>query len=327
MKAVMCKAFGPPEKLVIEDVASLDVGPDQVKIAVHACGVNFPDTLIIENKYQHKPDLPFSPGGEAAGVVLEVADGVKHVKPGDRVIAMATHGGFAEELVVPAFNAFRVPETMPFTTAAGFSLTYGTSLYALQNRGHLQPGERMLVLGAAGGVGLSAIEIGKAMGAHIVAAASSDEKLAVCKEYGADEFINYNTEDLRQRAKDLMGPTGFDVIYDPVGGDFSEAAFRAIGWHGRHLVIGFASGDIPRVPWNLALLKQAQIVGVFWGAFRDLFPEDNAKNISKLADWFEDGTLKVPVTQVFPLEEVAEALNTMIERRAVGKVVLTTDLN
>lgn len=327
MKAVLCKAFGPPETLVLEDVPALTVGPEEVKIAVHACGVNFPDTLIIENKYQHKPDLPFSPGGEAAGIVLEVADGVDRVQPGDRVVAMGTHGGFAEEMVVPATNCFLIPKGMAFTSAAGFSLTYGTSLYALKDRANLQPGEKMLVLGAAGGVGLSAIEIGKAMGAYVVAAASSDEKLAVCQEYGADAVINYSEADLRTAAKEAAGPNGFDVIYDPVGGDFSEAAFRSIGWGGRHLVIGFAAGDIPRVPWNLALLKQGQIVGVFWGNFRDFRPDENAKNVEQLAEWFEDGTLKVPVTQIFPLAEAAAALNMMIERRAIGKVVLTTDLN
>lgn len=326
MKAVLCKAFGPPETLVIEEVAAPTVGPDEVKIGVRACGVNFPDTLIIENKYQHKPDLPFSPGGEAAGEIIEVGANVTSVKRGDRVIAMAGHGGFAEEMVVPGGNTMAIPDGMGYEMAAGFSLTYGTSLFALQNRANLQPGEKLLILGAAGGVGLSAIEIGKAMGAHIIACASTEEKLEACKEYGADEFINYAKEDLRVRAKEVGGVTGLDVIYDPVGGELSEAAFRAIGWYGRHLVIGFASGDIPRVPWNLALLKQAQIVGVFWGAYRDLFPELNASNMEQLAGWFEDGTLKVPVTQVFPMDRVGDALNTMIERRAIGKVVLTTDL-
>ncbi len=324
MKAVLCKSYGPPESLVVEDAPSPALEAGQVRIAVHACGVNFPDTLIIENKYQFKPPLPFSPGGEIAGVVMEVAGDVTNVKAGDKVIGMCGWGGYAEELVMPARKVLPMPEGFDFPTAAAFTLTYGTSYYALKQRAHLKKGESMLVLGASGGVGLSAVEIGKAFGARVVAAASTDEKLAVCKAHGADEVINYTKEDLRARAKELGGKGGFDVIYDPVGDQFAEPALRSIGWEGRYLVIGFAAGEIPKIPLNLVLLKSCQIVGVFWGAFTERDPKENFKNLDEMAEMVRNGTLKPHISATYPLEQAAQALNDMKARKVTGKVVLVT---
>ncbi len=275
MRAVICKEYGPPESLVIEDLESLTPGPGQVVVGVKACGVNFPDTLIIEGKYQFKPPLPFSPGGEVAGTVQAIGEGVEGVTIGDRVIAFTGWGGFAEEVLVEAKALIPIPEPMDFATASAFVMVYGTSHYALKDRARLQPGETLLVLGAAGGVGLAAVELGKAMGAHVIAAASSDEKLAVCREHGADQCINYSSEDLKERIKTLTAGKGADVIYDPVGGPYSEAALRGIAWEGRYLVIGFAAGDIPRIPLNLTLLKGCSIVGVFWGTFTSRNPQRN----------------------------------------------------
>ncbi|MEQ8348056.1 MAG: NADPH:quinone oxidoreductase family protein [Sneathiellaceae bacterium] len=324
MKAVLCKSYGPPESLVVEDAPSPALEAGQVRIAVHACGVNFPDTLIIENKYQFKPPLPFSPGGEIAGVVMEVAGDVTNVKAGDKVIGMCGWGGYAEELVMPARKVLPMPEGFDFPTAAAFTLTYGTSYYALKQRANLKKGESMLVLGASGGVGLSAVEIGKAFGARVVAAASTDEKLAVCKAHGADEVINYTKEDLRARAKELGGKGGFDVIYDPVGDQFAEPALRSIGWEGRYLVIGFAAGEIPKIPLNLVLLKSCQIVGVFWGAFTERDPKENFKNLDEMAEMVRNGTLKPHISATYPLEQAAQALNDMKARKVTGKVVLVT---
>ena len=324
MKAVLCKSYGPPESLVVEDAPSPPLEAGQVRIAVHACGVNFPDTLIIENKYQFKPPLPFSPGGEISGVVMEVAGDVTNVKAGDKVIGMCGWGGYAEELVMPARKVVPMPDGFDFPTAAAFTLTYGTSYYALKQRANLKKGESLLVLGASGGVGLSAVEIGKAFGARVVAAASTDEKLAVCKAHGADEVINYTTEDLRARAKELGGKAGFDVIYDPVGDKFAEPALRAIGWEGRYLVIGFAAGEIPKIPLNLVLLKSCQIVGVFWGAFTERDPQENFQNLDEMAEMVRNGTLKPHISATYPLEQAAQALNDMKARKVTGKVVLVT---
>lgn len=323
MKAVLCKQHGPPETLVVEDVESPPLKPGQVRIAVHACGVNFPDTLIIENKYQFKPDLPFSPGGEVAGDVVEVGEGAEGVSVGDRVIAMVLCGGYAEELVTEASNLLPIPEGMDYEAAAGFTMTYGTSLYALKQRAELQPGETLLVLGAAGGVGLAAVELGKVMGARVIAAASSQDKLDLCREYGADETINYAEESLKERTKELTGGQGADVIYDAVGGDAFDQAVRCINWKGRLLIIGFASGRIPELPVNLALLKGCQIVGVFWGAFTYREPEENARNLAQLGRWFEEGKLKPHVCAKYPLERAADALNQILDRKAKGKIILT----
>ena len=275
MKAVLCKAFGPAETLVLEEIASPEAKKNEVLLEVHAAGVNFPDTLIIEGKYQFKPPFPFSPGGEAAGVVTAVGEKVSHLKVGDRVMALTGWGSFAEEVAVPGYNVMPIPASMDFASAAAFGMTYGTSMHALKQRANLQPGETLLVLGASGGVGLAAVEIGKAMGAKVIAAASSAEKLEVAKAAGADELINYSENSLKDEVKRLTGGQGADVIYDPVGGDLFDAAIRSIAWNGRLLVVGFASGRIPELPVNLTLLKGAAVVGVFWGAFAQRQPFGN----------------------------------------------------
>jgi NADPH2:quinone reductase len=326
MKAVLCKHYGPPSDLVVEEVPSLRAGEGQVVVAVHACGVNFPDTLIIEGKYQFKPALPFSPGAEVAGVVKAVGPGVKRFKPGDRVIAATTWGGYAQEALAQAERVIRMPEGMAFETAAAFLLTYGTSHHALKDRGELKAGETVLVLGAAGGVGLAAVEIAKAMGARVIAAASTDEKLAVCREHGADETINYSTEDLRGRLKAITGERGVDVVYDPVGGALSEAALRSMAWRGRFLVIGFAAGDIPKVPLNLPLLKGCSIVGVFLGGFMRAEPERSELELRELVAWIGEGKLHPRVHAVYPLERAADAMHDVTSRKVMGKVVLTTGL-
>jgi NADPH:quinone reductase len=322
MKAVLCKAYGPPESLVVEDVDALSPGPGEAVISVKASGVNFPDVLIIQNKYQFKPPLPFSPGSEVAGVVKAVGDTVTHVKPGDDVFAFTTYGGFAEEVKTDARRLLPIPAGMNYTTAAAFGLTYATSDHALRDRGELKAGETLLVLGAAGGVGLAAIEIGKALGARVIACASTDDKLAVCREHGADATINYATEDLRERIKALTDGKGADVIYDPVGGPYTEPALRSIAWRGRLLVVGFAAGDIPKIPLNLTLLKGCAIVGVFWGEFTRREPERFAAAMRQLGDWYRDGKIKPHVSATYPLDRAADALTAMAERRVVGKIVL-----
>ncbi|WP_339411578.1 NADPH:quinone oxidoreductase family protein [Pseudomonas sp. EA_35y_Pfl2_R5] len=322
MKAVLCKAFGPAETLVLEEIASPEAKKNEVLLQVHAAGVNFPDTLIIEGKYQFKPPFPFSPGGEAAGVVSAVGEKVSHLKVGDRVMALTGWGSFAEEVAVPGYNVMPIPASMDFASAAAFGMTYGTSMHALKQRANLQPGETLLVLGASGGVGLAAVEIGKAMGAKVIAAASSAEKLEVAKAAGADELINYNESNLKDEVKRLTGGQGADVIYDPVGGDLFDAAIRSIAWNGRLLVVGFASGRIPELPVNLTLLKGAAVVGVFWGSFAQRQPQDNAANFQQLFAWHAEGKLKPLVSQTFPLEQAAEAINTLGQRKAVGKVVV-----
>jgi NADPH2:quinone reductase len=324
VKAVVCKRFGPPETLVVEEVATAPLAAGQVRIAVYACGVNFPDTLIIENKYQFKPDLPFTPGGEVAGVVTEVDPSVERVRVGDRVIAMVGWGGYAEELVVEASRTMPIPDGMDFVTAAGFTMTYGTSYHALAQRAQLRAGETLLVLGAAGGVGLAAVELGRTMGATVIAAASSAEKLELCRHHGAALTVNYAEEKLKDRVKELTGGQGADVIYDPVGGDFFDQAIRCINWKGRILVVGFASGRIPELPANLALLKGCSVVGVFWGAFTFREPETNAANLVELGRLFARGEINPYVSATYPLEQVAHALGDITSRKATGKIVLTT---
>lgn len=323
MKAVLCKAFGPAETLVLEDIASPEPKKNEVLLQVHAAGVNFPDTLIIEGKYQFKPPFPFSPGGEAAGVVGAVGEKVTHVKPGDRVMALTGWGSFAEEVAVPGYSVMPIPDGMDFASAAAFGMTYGTSMHALKQRANLQPGETLLVLGASGGVGLAAVEIGKAMGAKVIAAASSEAKLEVAKAAGADVLINYSEGSLKDKLKEITGGQGVDVIYDPVGGDLFEEAFRSIAWNGRMLVVGFASGTIPSLPANLTLLKGASLIGVFWGSFAQRQPQDNAANFQQLFKWFAEGKIKPLVSQTFPLEKAADAINHLGQRKAVGKVVVT----
>jgi len=322
VKAVLCKQYGPPETLVVEELPSPRAGPGEAVVSVKAASVNFPDVLIIQNKYQFKPPLPFSPGSELAGVVKEVGAGVSSVRPGDKVMAFTTYGAFAEEVKTDAARLLPIPEGMDFKSAAAFVLTYGTSDHALRDRGSLQAGETLLVLGAAGGVGLAAIEIGKALGARVLACASSDEKLAVCREHGADATINYAGEDLRERIKSLTEGRGVDVIYDSVGGAYSEPAFRSIAWRGRMLVVGFAAGEIPKLPLNLALLKGASVVGVFWGDFARREPKAFAGSIAQLGLWFREGKLRPHVSKIYPLEKAADALRLMAARQVKGKVVL-----
>lgn len=322
MKAVLCKAFGPAESLVVEELSSPEIKKNEVLLDVHAVGINFPDTLIIEGKYQFKPPFPFSPGGEASGVVSAVGEKVSDFKVGDRVMALTGWGSCAEQVAVPAYNVLPMPDLMDFTTAAAFSMTYGTAIHALQQRGALQAGETLLVLGAAGGVGLAAVEIGKAMGARVIAAASSAEKLEVARQAGADELINYQTEDIRERLKTLTKGQGVDVIIDPVGGDLFETVFRSIAWNGRMLVIGFASGTIPALPVNLPLLKGAAVIGVFWGSFAQRQPQANVDNFQQLFTWYAQGKLKPLVSKTFALEDTGKAINTLAARKAVGKLVI-----
>jgi len=322
MKAVLCKVYGMPETLVVEEIEPLHPGKGQVVITVKACGVNFPDTLIIQGKYQFKPAPPFSPGSEIAGIVKEVGEGVKGVQVGDRVIAFTGWGGFAEEVVVDAVKLISMPPGLDFPIASAFVLTYGTAHHALKDRAQLQPGETLLVLGAAGGVGLAAVEIGKKMGARVIAAASSDEKLEMCRQHGASEVINYASQDLRERIKELTGGRGIDVVFDPVGGNYTEPALRSMAWKGRFLVVGFAAGDIPRIPLNLTLLKGCSIVGVFWGAFTERESQHNQENLKELLTWLAEGSLKPHISATYPLEQAADALYDMMKRRVLGKVVL-----
>lgn len=322
MRAVICEAYGPPETLVVKEVPDLTPGTGHVRIAIEACGVNFPDTLIIEGKYQFRPDPPFSPGGEVSGVVDALGAGVTGVALGDKVMAMSLYGGFAEQVLMDAGALLRRPEAMPAEIAAGFTMTYGTSMHALKQRADLQPGEVLLVLGAGGGVGLAAVEIGKAMGAVVIAAASSTAKLDAAAAAGADHLINYSEQDLRARIKEITEGRGVDVVYDPAGGPMFEAALRSTAWKGRALVVGFASGEIPRVPVNLALLKGCAIVGVFWGAFRLREVGEDNRNFDQLFAWWAEGKLNPHIHEVAPLAEAGRVLADLAARRVVGKVVL-----
>jgi NADPH2:quinone reductase len=323
MRAVLCNAYGPPESLVVEDVPAPVAGPGEVVIAVKAASVNFPDVLIIQNKYQIKPPLPFSPGSELAGIVKSIGEGVVGVRPGDRVLAITGYGAFAEEVKSEAGRVLPFPAGMDFVSAAAFGLTYATSDHALRDRGSLQPGETLLVLGAAGGVGLAAIDIGKAIGARVIACASTDQKLAACRAHGADDTINYASDDLRERIKALTDGRGPDVIYDAVGGPYTEPALRSIAWRGRLLVVGFAAGEIPKIPLNLTLLKGCAIVGVYWGEFTRREPRRFAESMHQLGRWYAEGLVKPHVSQTFPLERASDALKLMAERKVIGKIVLT----
>lgn len=322
MKAVVCRNWGLPDTLVLEDQDAKTAGPGEVVIDIKAAGVNFPDVLIIQNKYQFKPALPFTPGSELSGVISAVGEGVAHFKTGDKVIAFIGHGAFAQQVVAPAANLMPMPEGMDFDVAAAITLTYGTSHHAVVDRAQLKAGETMLVLGAAGGVGLAAIEIGKALGATVIAAASSDEKLAVCRDHGADACINYSTQDLREAIKAATGGKGPDVIYDPVGGEYSEAAFRSIGWRGRYLVVGFANGEIPKLPLNLTLLKGASLVGIFWGEFAKREPKANLLAMRQLLGWLAEGKIRPHISGRYALADTAKALNDMAARKVTGKVVI-----
>jgi NADPH:quinone reductase len=330
MKALLSRTPGGPETLVLEEVPEPVPGAGQVLVDVRAVGVNFPDLLIIQDLYQIKPPRPFAPGGELAGVVSAVGEGVTHVRPGDRVLVSPVRSAMAEKAVGQAGSCWKIPDAMPFDEASALMLTYGTSQHALKDRAKLKAGETLLVLGAAGGVGLAAVELGKAMGARVIAAASSEEKLALAKEHGADEGVQYPTGALDKAAakaltdqfKAVCGPEGAHVIYDGVGGDYTEAALRAIAWSGRHLVVGFTAG-IPKLPLNLPLLKSCQVIGVFWGDFTARYPEMHAANVAQLMQLYVDGKIKPAVTERYPLARGAEAIARLGARQARGKIVVT----
>ncbi|WP_020602560.1 NADPH:quinone oxidoreductase family protein [Spirosoma spitsbergense] len=322
MQAILCRSFGLPDTLTLEDIPSPTPVPGQVLIQTKACSLNFPDTLTIQDKYQFKPPLPFSPGSESSGVVRAVGEGVTHLKPGDRVFTFGSHGGLAEERLSDANATIPLPDGMDFVTGASTLYAYGTSYHALKDRAQLQAGETLLVLGAAGGVGLAAVELGKRMGATVIAAASTEEKLAVCRQKGAAHGINYTTEDLRQRIKDITGGKGVDVVLDPVGDQWAEPAIRSMAWRGRYLVVGFAGGEIPKIPLNLALLKGCAIVGVFWGAFTQKEAALSQQNMQEIATWVMQGKLTPHIYREYSLSEAPQALTDMMERRVIGKAVV-----
>ncbi|HZC07893.1 MAG TPA: NADPH:quinone oxidoreductase family protein [Ktedonobacterales bacterium] len=321
MKAVLCRAYGPPDQLEIAEVATPEPKAGEIVIGVRACAVNFPDTLIIQGKYQFQPPLPFTPGTDVAGVVQALGAGVEGLAVGDRVATLVMHGGYAEAVICDARTATRIPDGVDFVMAAAFQMAYGTSYHALVDRGRLQTGETLLVLGASGGVGLAAVELGKLLGARVIAAASSAAKLEVCRQRGADEVIDYGSEDLRERLK-ALAPRGVDVVYDPVGGALAEPALRGVGWRGRYLVVGFAAGDIPRIPLNLPLLKGCSVVGVFYGGFIQHEPERSQANTRQLLNWIAEGKITPLVSRTYPLEHAADALKDVMARRATGKLVL-----
>jgi NADPH:quinone reductase len=326
MKALLCKEFGTPDKLVIEEVRSPITETGKVVISVKACSANFPDTLMIQNKYQFKPPLPFSVGGEVAGIIKEVGEGVKHLKIGDKVIALCGWGGFAEEVAVDARRCAPMPDGMSFEVGASLLYNYGTSFHALKDRAALQAGETLLVLGAAGGVGLAAVELGKVLGATVIAAASSDEKLAICKEKGADFTINYTKENLREKIKELTNDKGIDVVYDPVGDKYAEPALRSIAWKGRYLVVGFAAGEIPKIPLNLALLKGCAILGVFWGSFTEKEPQTSTQNMMSLAKFYLEGKIKPHIYKKYSLNDAPQALYDLMNRKVIGKAIVMLDM-
>ena len=324
MRAVLCKEYGPPESLVVEDVASPPMHDQGVRIGVRAAGVNFPDVLMIKGEYQFKPSFPFSPGGEVAGEVLEVGPAVQGIAPGDRVLSVVGSGGFAEEVVAHGPGVMRIPDSMDWVSAAALGMTYGTTVYALQKRAHLREGEWLLVHAASGGVGLSAVEVGRAMGARVIGTGGDDERLKVAGERGAEHLINYTSGSFKDRVKEITGGRGADVIYDPVGGDVALQSLRCINWDGRFLVIGFAGGTIPELPANLILLKSCQVVGVFWGAYAMQWPDQVKDDFDQLFAWWDEGKIAPHVSHTFPLERTADALYALINREVVGKAVVTT---
>ncbi len=322
MKALRCNAYGPVGHLALEDIPAPVPGAHQVVVAVKAAGVNFPDTLIVQGKYQFKPELPFTPGSEFAGIVKAIGEGVTTVRPGDAVLGVGVTGGFAEEALIDATGVVPLPAGTDLVVAAALTMAYGTSLHALKDRARLAAGETLLVLGAGGGVGLAAVEIGKLLGAKVVAAASTDAKLDVCRSRGADEVINYDREDLKERISALTDGRGADVVYDPVGGSYAAPALRSVAWKGRYLVVGFAAGDIPQAPLNLPLLKGYSIVGVFWGGFVRREPASSAANMKQLMDWVASGKLTPLISARYPLSDAVEALFAMMRREVTGKVVV-----
>jgi NADPH2:quinone reductase len=332
MKAMLSKEVGGPETLVLEDMPTPEPGKNQVRIKVHAAGVNFPDTLIIRDMYQMKPPRPFAPGGEIAGEVEALGEGVTHLAVGDRVLGMTGFGGFATQVVADAGRVIKIPDSMPYDEAACFVLTYGTSHHALKDRATIQAGESLLILGAAGGVGVAAIELGKAAGAKVIAAVSSEEKAQFCRDLGADETIIYSREmsdratqkEFSNEIKKLAGGDGVDVVYDAVGGDYAEPAVRALAWKGRYLVVGFPAG-IPKIPLNLTLLKGCQIVGVFWGAHTAREPQNHVENMGDLFRLYGEGKIKPRISASYPLAQAGDALNLLSDRKVLGKVVVTME--
>lgn len=323
MRAIVCNVWGEPESLTMEDVEPPALGPGGVRIAVKGCGVNFADILLVAGTYQTKPDFPFSPGLEVAGEVLECAPGVDGLKSGQRVIATVDHGGFAEQVVASAERIIPIPDAMDFTSAAAFPVAYGTSHLGLAYKAQLKAGETLLVLGAAGGVGLTAVEIGKKMGATVIACAGGPEKLKVAAEYGADHLIDYAAEDVRARAKELTEGRGVDVVYDPVGGDTFDAAMGAAARGGRLLIVGFASGQVPQIPANILLVKNITAIGYYWGAHWTLDPSLVRRSFDALFEWYGEGALRPHVSHTFDLADAAAALRTLVERKSTGKVVIT----
>ena len=323
LKAVLCESFGPAENLLLAEIDRPELKPGHVLVDIRSCALNFPDVLMVEGKYQSLPPFPFTPGGEFAGVINAVADDVSRWQVGDEVFGACGHGALAEQISVAATALWPKPQAMSFEQASGVSTTYGTSYYALKQRANLQPGETLLVLGAAGGVGLAAVELGKAMGAHVIAAASNAEKLEIAKQAGADALIDYSDGQLKDKVKALTDGRGADVIYDPVGGPLFDQCMRSINWNGRVLVVGFVGGDIPKVPTNLVLLKSCQIVGVFYGAFSGRFPQENEQNFAEIIEMFGAGKLTALVGAQYPITDFVSALNCLSQRRAIGKVVVT----
>ncbi|WP_373524511.1 zinc-binding dehydrogenase [Aquiflexum sp.] len=326
MKAILCQQHGTPETLVYSDIQDPEPNEKEVVIQVMACAVNFPDVLIIQNKYQFKPELPFSPGGEVSGIIEKVGSGVKHLKVGQRVLALCGWGGFAEKVKVSTDRVFPIPPQMDYLTAASTLYTFGTSYHALKDRAQIKSGETLLVLGASGGVGLATVELGKVMGATVIAAASSAEKLAVCKEKGADFLINYEEEDVKEKIKELTEGKGVDVILDVVGGKYAEPALRGMAWKGRYLVVGFAAGGIPKLPFNLALLKGCSVMGVFWGRFSTEEPKQNQQNIMELVVMIQSGKISQHIYKEYSLEETPQALQDMMDRKVVGKAMVVGDV-
>lgn len=323
MRALICEQLGSAAQLVLhDDWPEASLGADDVRIAVAAAALNFPDTLIIQGRYQFKPELPFIPGGECTGVVTAVGSAVRNCKPGDEVIAVATHGAFTDTLITPAKNVFAKPAGLSMAQAAAFGITYFTTYHAFAQRAQLRAGETLLVLGAGGGVGSAAVELGKVFGATVIAAASSAEKLELARSKGADHLINYRERPLKEALKEITGGRGVDVVYDPVGGGASETALRAMAWNGRYLVIGFADGEIPRIPLNLTLLKGCAIVGVFWGRFTEEEPAVSQRNVEALAELAAAGRVQPAISRVFPLAQYAAAFEMLTGRHALGKVVL-----
>jgi NADPH2:quinone reductase len=322
MKAVLCTHFGTPDDLELADIPEPKPGLGEAVVDVKAAALNFFDLLIIAGKYQHKPPFPFSPAAEFAGIVESVGAGVRDFAPGDRVIGWTGWGAAREKIAAGAAHLVKLPQNLDFERGAGLTVTYATTLYGLRERGELKAGETLVVLGASGGVGLAAIEIGKIMGARVIACASSDEKLAFAKAHGADETVNYASEDLRDALKRLGGARGIDVVYDPVGGRYAEPALRSLGWEGRYLVVGFAAGDIPKIPLNLVLLKSCDIRGVLWGAWTMRDPKGQAALMKEIAAWCAEGKLSAHVHAAYPLSETAAALKAIAERKVMGKIVL-----